>query len=129
MKPRIEVAALAIGFSAMAIASQPAAAQVECVRRLPVTGPIQLGVSGGNINNVNNVECEGGTLGALVQNRSGQQFILSNNHVLAMVNRARKGQLIVQPGLLDTRCEQMQSDASDVPGHPAVEVYVSRLTP
>lgn len=111
MKSRIEVAALAIGFIAMALASQPAAAQVECVQQLPVMRPIQLGVSGGNINNVNNVECEGGTLGALVQNKSGQQFILSNNHVLAMVNRARKGQLIVQPGLLDTRCQQIQNDS------------------
>jgi hypothetical protein len=38
-----------------------------------------------------------GTFGCLVQ-RSGQVFILSNNHILANSNRARPGDAILQPG-------------------------------
>ena len=62
--------------------------------------PIQLGVSGGNINDA----CSAGTLGSLVENKFGRQFILSNNHVLADENRAAKGDLIIQPGSLDDGC-------------------------
>ncbi len=42
-----------------------------------------------------------GTLGALVVNRQNQLFILSNNHVLANSNNARRGDPILQPGRLD----------------------------
>ena len=62
--------------------------------------PIELGVSGGNIND----GCSAGTLGSLVANKHGRQFILSNNHVLADENRAEKGDLITQPGSLDDGC-------------------------
>ena len=62
--------------------------------------PIELGVSGGNINSV----CSAGTLGSLVANARGIQFILSNNHVLADENMAEKGELIIQPGSLDDGC-------------------------
>lgn len=41
-----------------------------------------------------------GTLGCLVR-KSGEIFILSNNHVLADSNRGRKGDPIVQPGAYD----------------------------
>lgn len=41
-----------------------------------------------------------GTIGAIVQ-RSGQYFILSNNHVLALLNEAKRGDLILQPGAGD----------------------------
>ena len=63
--------------------------------------PIQLGTSGGNINDSSKGFCYGGTLGALVEDGSGNQFILSNNHVLARTNAAATGEGIVQPGLID----------------------------
>jgi hypothetical protein len=42
-----------------------------------------------------------------------EQFVLSNNHVLAMVNQAKRGDDVVQPGLIDSRCV---SGAADVIG-------------
>jgi hypothetical protein len=43
-----------------------------------------------------------GTLGAFVTRGSGREdFILSNNHVLADENRAKRGDRILQPGRLD----------------------------
>jgi hypothetical protein len=41
-----------------------------------------------------------GTLGCLVH-RSGQPFLLSNNHVLALLNTARAGDVVLQPGPAD----------------------------
>jgi len=41
-----------------------------------------------------------GTFGCLVR-RGGEMFILSNNHVLADVNRGKMGDAILQPGLVD----------------------------
>lgn len=63
--------------------------------------PIQLGTSGGNISDRTTAWCCGGTLGALVQDAAGNQYILSNNHVLARTNRATIGEDIIQPGLID----------------------------
>lgn len=73
------------------------------------TSAIALGSSGGNNNDYdtqNNqiVDCCGGTLGALIQNSSGSQFILGNNHVLARADQASIGETIVQPGLIDDNC-------------------------
>ncbi len=62
--------------------------------------PIQLGTSGGNINDMSSGFCCSGTLGALVQDGSAQ-YILSNNHVLARTNVAMAGEGIIQPGLID----------------------------
>lgn len=59
-----------------------------------------LGTSGGNINDVNRTFCCSGTLGALVYD-STYQYILSNNHVLAMTNKGIIGDDIIQPGLID----------------------------
>jgi len=81
------------------------------------TRPIQLGVSGGNINDIANGYCCGGTLGALVTN--GTQYILSNSHVFANdiaasagdPDIAQIGDLIVQPGLIDVSCYQYENDA------------------
>jgi hypothetical protein len=99
---------------AMGAASMPAAAFVDCSQQSTLTRPIQLGVSGGNIRDEfrkgNEIECFSGTLGALIENKSNQ-FILSNNHVLALENKARRGQLIVQPGLVDTACAKLPDDA------------------
>ncbi len=65
------------------------------------TRPILLGTSGGNINAFSGLFCSSGTLGALVQ-KGGSQYILSNNHVLARENKAKIGDDITQPGLIDT---------------------------
>jgi hypothetical protein len=71
--------------------------------------PVNLGSSGGNNNsydssNGNIVDCCGGTLGALIQDSSGNKYILSNNHVLARSDQASIGETIVQPGLIDDNC-------------------------
>src|SRR5579883_1785430 len=80
-----------------AVTTSPALA-TDCSQQAHLARPIPLGVSGGNINDFNKKQtaCFGGTLGALIQNRSGMQFILSNNHVLAEENKARPGDPIVQ---------------------------------
>jgi len=64
--------------------------------------PIQLGTSGGNINDSSKGFCYGGTMGALVEdNTTGTEYILSNNHVLARTNMAASREGIIQPGLID----------------------------
>lgn len=65
------------------------------------TPPINLGVSGGNLFDENTQYCCTGTLGCLVQDTSGVQYILSNNHVLAKTNQGKIGDYIIQPGLVD----------------------------
>lgn len=62
--------------------------------------PIELGTSGGNINDISILYCCGGTLGALVQ-ATNIPYILSNNHVLAKTNKGIIGEDIIQPGLID----------------------------
>jgi hypothetical protein len=77
-------------------------------------GAIELGTSGGNgndsISNATNhtITCCGGTLGSLVT-RGGNQYILSNNHVLARTDTATVGDPIVQPGLIDAECNKNQA--------------------
>jgi len=70
--------------------------------------PISLGVSGGNATDIANGYCCSGTLGALVVDGAGQQFILSNAHVFAhdtaAPNTAELGDPINQAGLVDTAC-------------------------
>jgi hypothetical protein len=51
-----------------------------------------------------------GTFGALVQAK-GQQFILSNNHVLANHNASAIGSTIYQPGLLDKNAKGLDAIA------------------
>lgn len=70
---------------------------------------ILLGSSGGNnkdydVRDNQIVDCCSGTLGALVEDSSGRQYILGNNHVLARSDRAQTGDAIVQPGLIDNNC-------------------------
>jgi hypothetical protein len=82
------------------------------------TRPIELGVSGGNINDIANGYCCGGTIGALVTDAS-TQYILSNSHVLCNdiaasagdPDVAEIGDLIVQPALIDVYCYQYEDDA------------------
>ncbi|MDR3753840.1 MAG: hypothetical protein P4K93_09045 [Terracidiphilus sp.] len=85
------------------ISSNPAGHQKE------LTTPILLGSSGGNNNDYDTkgnqiVDCCGGTLGSLIQNSGGTQYLLSCNHVLARSDQASVGEMIVQPGLIDNNC-------------------------
>lgn len=74
------------------------------------TPPISLGTSGGWRYDLANGYCCGGTLGSLVL-RGGQQYILSNYHVLEadIVNGgnsrvAQAGDPVIQPALIDVNC-------------------------
>jgi hypothetical protein len=73
--------------------------------------PIQLGTSGGNVNDISSLYCCSGTLGALVKDKKNRLYILSNNHVLGRVNRSRKREPITQPGLVDADCSLGLTDA------------------
>jgi len=77
--------------------------------------PIQLGTSGGNINDRSEFYCCSGTLGALVQDAADVKYILGNNHVLARTNAAAIGEAINQPGQIDQNCDQVGAvaDLSD----------------
>jgi hypothetical protein len=92
---------------ALFLGAVPALAQ-STQDRLP--RPIELGVSGGSIDDLDNPFCCGGTLGCLVQNAAGDLFILSNNHVLTRSNRATIGEGVVQPGLIDVGCAMILAD-------------------
>jgi hypothetical protein len=64
---------------------------------------LRLGVSGGNVNDASRSFCCSGTLGALITDGSNQ-YILSNNHVLARSDQAVAGEDVSQPGLIDNGC-------------------------
>jgi hypothetical protein len=86
-----------------AVTSNPAAHQGQLATLVP------LGSSGGNNNDYDAhgntiADCCSGTLGALIQDASGKQFLLSNDHVLARSDHASVGDAIVQPGLIDNNC-------------------------
>lgn len=94
--------------------------------------PIQLGTSGGNISDRTKAWCCGGTLGALVQDAAGNQYILSNNHVLARTNRATIGEDIIQPGLIDQNpvCAADTNDAvADLSAFIRILFKSKRTTP
>ncbi len=85
------------------VSSNPAGHQSDQVL------PIALGTSGGNNNDYdvtgNQIaDCCSGTLGSLIQNSSGLQYLLSNNHVLARSDQASVGDAVIQPGLIDNNC-------------------------
>lgn len=85
------------------VLSTPATHQAE------MSAPVQLGSSGGNNIDYDTqgnrvADCCGGTLGSLVEDLSGRQYLLSNNHVLARSDQAGVGDTIVQPGLIDNNC-------------------------
>jgi hypothetical protein len=70
---------------------------------------VLLGSSGGNNSDYDTrgsqiVDCCSGTLGALIEDASKRQYLLSNNHVLAKSDHASVGDMIVQPGLIDNNC-------------------------
>ncbi len=80
--------------------------------------PIPMGVSGGNSKDYAAPYCCSGTLGGLLRDGGGTQYILSNKHVFAgdqdaSVNDpdvAEVGQAINQPGLIDVNCQDIPAD-------------------
>ena len=97
---RAAVIALVVSFAA------PAGAEDHRARQ---TRPIQLGTSGGNVNDASHAFCCAGTLGSLVTDGS-KQYVLSNNHVLARVNAGLAGEAVDQPGLIDANCQNVPGD-------------------
>ena len=77
------------------------------------------GTSGGNINDISTLYCCSGTLGSLVQDDQGYQYILSNNHVLARSNSGTPGDDISQPGLIDNQC-QIPTVVADLSAFPSL---------
>ncbi len=77
--------------------------------------PTRLGVSGGN---ETDIVCSGlfctccsGTLGSLVEDNNGTQYVLSNYHVFdKFAGASGLSDPVVQPGLIDTRCGQQRDD-------------------
>ena len=65
---------------------------------------LHFGVSGGNVKDISRRFGCSGTLGSLVQDTNGRQYILSNNHVLGLAGAATVGDDISQPGLIDNNC-------------------------
>jgi hypothetical protein len=88
-------------FALLAITTLAASAQTIYQERQ--ARPIKLGTSGGNVNDRSKAFCCSGTLGALVS-KGGQQYILSNNHVLARSGTAVLGEEVSQPGMIDVGC-------------------------
>jgi hypothetical protein len=116
---RIVAVLIALSISGIIIITNASAfALPVCNQTETLTRPIQMGVSGGNIKARTKSgkvisQCCGGTLGSLVVDKKGVDYILSNNHVLARTNKALAGDGIVQPGLEDTTptlCTQITAD-------------------
>ena len=108
---RLESAVL---LNAAGVSSNPMAHQAQ------MASPMLLGSSGGNnadfdLRGNTIVDCCSGTLGALLQDSTGRQFLLSNNHVLARSDHAGVGDAIVQPGLIDNNCTPNGDGAGTLP--------------
>jgi len=73
-------------------------------------------------------DCCGGTLGALVADGEHNQFILSNNHVLAESDQGKIGDTIDQPGLIDNACRPLSQPGSTVRSVGALRYYVPLAT-
>jgi hypothetical protein len=104
----------AILLNAPGVASNPATHQNA------LAFPTLLGSSGGNNNDLDEkgntiVDCCSGTLGSLVKDDSGREYLLSNNHVLARSDHASVGDTIVQPGLIDNNCTPNGDGPGTVP--------------
>lgn len=113
-KKKVVVAVACVLAIGVALTPQESSAGPVCNQQSALIRPIPLGVSGGNITSTIKLHhargCFSGTLGSLVEDGSGE-YILSNNHVLANVNKAKPGQLIVQPGLVDVGCLKSPGNA------------------
>ena len=97
-------------------------------------GAVTLGASGGNDGDFDTyadhggqeyvADCCGGTLGALVQDSSGDQYILSNNHVLAESDQGHVGDTIDQPGLIDGACTPLTRPGSSLKPVGTLEYFL-----
>ncbi len=102
------------------------------------TGLIALGASGSNDGDYDVykdssgdsyiADCCGGTLGALVEDTEHNQYILSNNHVLAESDQGRIGDTIDQPGLIDDACRPLSQQGSIVRPAGTLRYYVPLAT-
>lgn len=72
--------------------------------------PVKMGSSGGNVNDQASQFCCSGTLGALIKDSLGKGYILSNNHVVGIANKAKAGDPISQPGNVDINCTPLETD-------------------
>src|ERR1019366_6226118 len=100
--------------NAAGVTSNPATHQAQS------QASVMLGTSGGNNTDYDTrgnhiVDCCSGTLGALVEDASKRQYLLSNNHVLAKSDHASVGDTIVQPGLIDNNCTPFGNGAGVEP--------------
>ena len=90
------------------------------------------GVSGGNVNDITRRFCCSGTLGALVTDGT-TNYVLSNNHVLGLSGKARAGDAISQPGLIDNGCRVStvvaNFTAAPALGSSNVDAAIAQLTP
>jgi hypothetical protein len=110
-----------------------------------LTVPVMLGSSSGNNADYDAAQgqvadCCGGTLGSLLQDASGTQYVLSNNHVLARSDQSLPGETIIQPGLIDNGCTPYGVGPGTTPvatlsGYPAlnspagnVDAAIARVT-
>ena len=103
------------------------------------TGAIALGSSGGNDNDYDMyqdaagesyvADCCGGTLGALVEDGKKDQFILSNNHVLAESDQAKTGDAIDEPGMVDDGCVPLSHAGSTLRAVGTLKYAVPLATP
>ena len=73
-------------------------------------------------------DCCGGTLGALVEDAEHNQYILSNNHVLAESDQGKIGDTIDQPGLIDDACRPLSQQGSIVRSAGTLRYYVPLAT-
>ena len=80
---------------------------------------LNFGVSGGNVNDRTRSFCCSGTLGSLIQDTNGTQYVLSNNHVVGLSGRASAGDDISQPGMIDANC-QVTTVVADFSAAPAL---------
>lgn len=101
-------------------------------------GPVALGASGSNDNDYDVyqdasgndyiADCCGGTLGSLVEDAQHNQYILSNNHVLAESDQGKIGDTIDQPGLIDASCRPLNRSGSTVHPVGSLRYYVPLST-
>ncbi len=104
--------------------------------------PVLLGATGGNVQDYEAsgtviTGCCGGTLGALLADNTGSEYLLSNNHILALSDQAQLGDAIAQPGLIDNDCSpvginQIASLTAFAPlskPHTNVDAALALITP
>ena len=127
--PLVGLAALALLAGASLLIPAPSSAQNGSQYRASNNN---YGVSGGNINDISRQFCCSGTLGSLIQDSTGVQYILSNNHVLGLADRAQAGDDVSQPGRIDANCQvtEIVADFTVAPSlTTGVDAAIAQLRP